>query len=396
VNDEQEMQFADPAWEPNVTREFEAIAPASPPTGASNSKMGAATTTQAGEANYGDYARGYQAQSAPGAEGEYPSQSQQPPPLQGQRQQSFQGQNPPFQGQQPLTLQALQNWLRRFPIWVWWVIGVVIVGGAIQSITSGNNPVSVLFNLILVGALVFAGWLLWTRRVRVNLAGETQAAETHTFTVGAQPTVILKNKAGSINLRAGQEGQVSITTTRRGYLFSPRLDKETLISYSQDSAANIVTARTGSWRPFGKNAIGFEVVVPPQANLQLSTNFGNISVQNVAGQLSLHADAGSIQATDVTLQGKSRLKTDAGTIAFSGSLDPAGKYELITDLGTIDATLTANSSFELTAKTDLGTIATNLPLNQPQRNKAYGTVGSGPYPKLKVKTDVGTINIQRR
>ena len=387
------MQFADPAWQPKVTREFEAITPAETISSSAN----ATTTFQAGEANYDNYAHGYRAQSAQTGGREIPSQGQQAPPLQGQRPPSSNQQQPPLQSQQPLPLsQQIQNLYRRLPAWAWWLIGILALSSIIQSAASQGGAAGAFFSLLFIAALVWAGWLLVTRRVRVSLLGETQAAETHTFTVGAQPTVVLKNKAGSIHLRAGQEGQVRITTTRRGYLFSPRLDKETPISYNQDSAHNTVTARTGSWRLFGKNAINFEVAVPPQANLQLTTNFGSISVQNVAGQITLHADAGTIRADQVTLQGKSRLKTDAGSIDFSGSLDPAGNYELSTNLGTIDATLAADASFELTAKTDLGTITTDPSLPQQQHNRVNGTIGNGPYPRLKLKTDLGTISVRRQ
>ena len=374
------MQFADPAWQPKVTREFEAIAPA--PTGTASSGAGATSTSQAGEADYDEYAQGYRAQGARTSERENPAQSQ-PPPL------SFQNQ------QQPFSIQPFLDWCKRLPAWAWWLIGLLVLSGFVQNAINQDGFAGALFSLIFVSALALVGWLLWTRRVRISLSGETQAAETRTFSVSAQPTIILKNKAGSINLRAGQEGQVSITTIRRGYLFSQHFDKETPISYNQESATNTITARTGSWRLFGKNAITFDVAVPPQANLQLSTNAGNISVENVAGQITLRSDAGTLQATNVALQGKSRLKTDLGTITFSGSLAPTGNYELTTDLGTINATLNADASFDLNAKTDVGTVTTNLPLNQLQRNKAYGSVGTGPYPKLKVKTDLGTINIQR-
>ena len=372
------MQFADPAWQPTVTREFEAPAP--PPTGTSSSDADAATN-QAGEADYDDYAHGYRVHNTRSTGGGNLSQSQQPPPQSQPQQQPF--------------FPSLQAWFRRLPIWARWLIGVLILSSIVQNANAQGGPAGGIFSLLFVGALAFVGWLLWTRRVRINLSGETQAAQTRTFTVSTQPTIVLKNKAGSINLRAGQTGQVSITTTRRGYLFSQRFDKETPISYSQDSAANTVTARTGNWQPFGPNAITFEVVVPPQANLQLTTRAGSISVQNIAGQITLHSDTGILQATQVTLRGKSRLKTNLGTITFDGSLDPAGSYELTTNLGTIDATLPATSAFDLAAKTDIGTVTTNLPLIQQHYNKASGTVGTGPYPKLKLKTDMGTINVQR-
>ena len=366
------MQFADPAWEPKVTREFEAVTPSSqaetsPPPGATG-QAGADQQTE-----YENYAHGYRAQHTQTAGGEDSSQSQQQPP-------SFQPQ---------------QSWFTRLPVWAWWLIGIVIVGSIVSSVTSDSGPFGALFSLVVVAFLAFVGWLLYTRRMRISLTGETMPAETHTFTVGAHPTLTVDNKAGSIRLHAGQEGQVSITTIRRGYLFNQQLDKDMQIWYSQDSAANTVSARVDGWRPFGKNTIGFDITVPPQTNLVLTNKAGTIFVENVAGQMTLHSDAGSIQATRVALQGKSRLETDAGTITFSGSLDSAGSYELLTNFGTINASLPADASFDLEARTDVGTVTTNLPIMQPQRSKAYGQIGSGPYPRLKLKTDLGTVRVQR-
>jgi hypothetical protein len=213
VSEEQEMQFADPAWQPKVTREFEAIAPMPAPTGVPNSGANAATTPQAGEALYDNYAQGYRAQSASTAGPESPSQGQpfqeqeapaqnQRPPHQGPS--PFQGQQAPFGQQQSPTFQSLQDQLKRLPRWVWWVAGIVILSSIVQPAADQGGPIGALFGLVFIGLLAFIGWLLWTRRVRVSLSGETRETETHTFTVGVQPTLILKNKAGSINLRAGQ------------------------------------------------------------------------------------------------------------------------------------------------------------------------------------------------
>ncbi|MGH2482482.1 MAG: DUF4097 family beta strand repeat-containing protein, partial [Ktedonobacteraceae bacterium] len=211
----------------------------------------------------------------------------------------------------------------------------------------------------------------------------------------AHPTIVITNKAGSVRVRAGQEGQVSISTTRRGYLFNQRLDNDAQVSYNQDSTINRVTARVETWKPFGKNAIDFDLVVPPKASLELVTNAGSVSVQDITGQMTLRSDAGTITANQVTLHGQSRLRTNAGTITFNGALDPAGDYDLSTDLGTVNATLPADASFSLEAQTDLGIVSTNFPLAQAQKSKANGQVGTGPYPRLKLKTDLGSIRVFR-
>lgn len=278
--------------------------------------------------------------------------------------------------------------------WAWVLIFVVLFGGIGGGSMAGMA--GSVFSSIVVLFLVLVGWLIFSGRMRVNLSGETQPAETRTFEVGAQPTILIANKAGSIRLRAGQEGQVSITTTRRGYLFHPQANTDSQIWYNQESATNTVSARVEGAKLFGKNLVEFEIVVPPRASLELVTNAGNVSVQNVAGRMKLQSDAGSISATQVTLHGKSRLKTDAGLITFAGALDPTGDYEFSTDLGNVDATLPADASFNLDAKTDLGSVSTNLPLTQQQRTRASGLVGTGPYPHLKLRTNLGSVHVVRK
>ena len=348
MSDNQEMQFADPAWQPQVTQNgsVEQDTPAPQPSWSPPVEDQASPTDQAEF----DYARGYRAQTehAPRQEAPFSGQAQRPFP----------------QSQQP--------WYRRLPLWAWILIVVILSSGLGDSV---DGPAGSLFSLLLTGLLAFGVWLLFTGRLRINLNGEAQAGETRTFEVQTQPTILINNKAGSLRLRAGQENQVSIITTRRGYLSSQRLDREASIEYKQDSSTNTVSARVNDWKPFGKNAIDFEIVVPPQAHLELTTSMGNISVQNVAGQVNLRSDAGSISATQVTLHGKSRLRTNAGSINFTGDLDVTGSYKLATDLGAINATLTPDSSFSLDAQTDLGTVSTNLPLRQIQRTKVSGQVG---------------------
>lgn len=389
------MQFAEPDWQPKVTRDFSTGAQTPTPAPQPGVSPGPASGPNAAAPPaevpaYDEYAQGYRPQDTVSGP-EETSFQQQPPPGQGQQQQQQQ-----YQYQQQSSFRPQQPWFSRLPAWAWWLIGVLVVSGILQPAMSEGGPLTTLLSLLFVAALALLGWALFTRRMRISLAGERQAAETHTFTVGPQPTVVLKNRAGSITLRAGDEGQVGVTTHRRGYLFSPRFEKEMPIAYSQDDANNTVSVQAMNWRPFGKNVIDFEVVVPPQADLQLTTSFGQIAVEHVAGRLVLRSEAGTIQATQVTLRDTSSLKTSAGTIVFEGDLAPSGNSELITSLGTINATLPAASSFAFDAQTGLGNVATNLPLVQTQRNQAHGTVGGpGPYPHLKLKTDVGSINLAR-
>ena len=383
------MQFADPAWQPGTTQQFDheqtSTAPQPEWSPASGPTASSRTAQQSGESEH-DYTQGYRPQpgSTPASDIPFQNQQQTPP---------FQNQQPPFQGQQSAFFQGQLPWYKRMPVWAWWLIGAIALSNILGSGKGAGGSIS---GLIITIALIVLGWLLYTRRLRVNLGGETQAAETRTFEVNALPTLVINNKAGSIRLHAGQENQVSITTTKRGYVFSQGGNQDSQVWFNQDKATNTVSARVDGWKLLGKMAVDFDITVPPQATLELVTNAGNISVQNVSGQMKLQTDAGSINTAQIALRGKSRLKTDAGSITFDGSIEPAGDYEFSTNFGSITATLPTNSSFDLKASTDLGSVNTNLPLQQSSRTKASGKVGTGPtYPRLKLKTDLGSVTVYR-
>jgi Putative adhesin len=396
VNNNQEMQFADPEWEPDKTQrsiQGEEMPPLQAPetfASAPTPPGSAGTAPPTGEADYNqEYAQGYRAQSAytpPGPENVF-----QPGPQ--PQQQQF-----PYQSQQPQ-----QPWYTRLPPWAWVLIVIALFSGAGRPAFSAGGALGAFWSLLVVAFIVFACWLLGTRRVTVNVSGEKQEPETHTFEVGAHPTIVINNKAGSIRLHAGEEHQVNITTTKRGYLFSQQwnLNRDSQVLYSQDKTNNLVSASVDSWKLFGKNSIDFDLAVPPQANLELVTSAGIIHVRDVAGEIKLRSEAGTIDATEVTLQGRSNLKTNAGSITLDAALDPAGDYDITTNLGTIDITLPASTSLNLDAKTDVGTVSTNLPISRQGHSqvgiRAFGQVGSGPsYPRLKARTNVGTITVNGR
>lgn len=362
----QEMQFADPAWQPRVTRDFSQEQASASTPGAAAQPAAAQQSSEAGH----DYAQGYRAHTVPDPEHAAAAQ-----------------------GQPPHQAQPQRPWYQQLPIWAWWLIGALVISSIVGPATFEDGSAGSLFSLTFIALLACACWLICTRRLRVNLNGEAQQMETRTFEVGPVPTIAIRNRAGAIRLHAGQDSQVSITTSKRGYLFTRRWDRDAQVGFSQDRATNTVSARVDSWKLFGKNAVDFDIAVPPRSTLELITNAGSISVTQIDGQMKLRADAGSIRATQVTLSGRSLLKTDAGSITFDGSLDPAGDYRLSTDLGNVAVTLPASASFNLEAKTDLGAVTTNLPLAQPLRTKVSGLVGSGPYPKLKVTTDLGSVRI---
>jgi hypothetical protein len=79
------------------------------------------------------------------------------------------------------------------------------------------------------------------------------------------------------------------------------------------------------------------------------------------------------------------METNAGTISFSGSINPGGDYSFETNAGTIDMALPASTAFILDAKTNLGTVS-NLFGN------SYA--GEGACAMVHLRTHLGTISVK--
>jgi len=196
--------------------------------------------------------------------------------------------------------------------------------------------------------------------------------------------------------KTGEERQVVVQATKRRRIL---LGGDIKVQYDQHTAKNSITVKASNgWSFIGSKWVDFDITVPRNADLELKNDAGSITVNGIAGQISCATDAGTVKVTGAWLRGNSKLKTDAGTINFSGALDPHGSYQMTTDAGTVSVTLPPGASFRLDAKTDVGSITSDFPLNI-QRNfpggKARCDVGLPPYPTLKLRTDVGSINIRR-
>ncbi len=95
------------------------------------------------------------------------------------------------------------------------------------------------------------------------------------------------------------------------------------------------------------------------------------------------------------------LKTDTGSVTFNGSIDPNGTYQFETNTGTVDVTLLGNSSFHVDATADTGSITSEFPevnVQHPDVSgaNAHGDVGNPPRATVTLKTDTGSISLNKQ
>jgi len=287
-----------------------------------------------------------------------------------------------------------------------WIIGLLIVVAVFGGLLGRDGIFFFEVDSFLSFILLFIGLAVLGVIISMVAGGRRasfvnqRSVETRTFPVGMQPLLDIKDTVGTIRVHAGdsESDEIVVQATKqiKGWAADPN---KLQVSYAQkDDGKTIKIKADSGWSIFGRISVDFDIIVPRYTDLKLKTDAGKIQVSGVCGQMSLASDAGSIQATQVMLNGHSTLKTDVGSVTLVGSIDATGTYDLKTDVGSINVTLPGNTSFHVDAKTDVGSFNSNFPVTGQRDvpgSKAHADIGNPPYARLILKTDVGSINLFR-
>jgi hypothetical protein len=351
----QEMQFADPDWKPSQ-------------------QLDSKTNPQGQEVNNPqpintEYREQNQWRTAPPA-----------PP----QQEGYSGLRPyagptPQQGQGGNFGQRPYRRRGRGP-WFWIILAIIIISLASGGFRSINGP-----------------------NFDRNPFNQNQIAEKPiTYTVTEQPTIVINDPNGTVKVTEGQSNSDIIVQPVNGNNFFGNPNNLPITSNQSSDGNTINVNAPGS----GQGSVDLNVVVPQNANLQLITNSGDISVNGVDGQLTLTTNSGSINASNDVMSGQSTMKTNSGDITFNGTIGTTGTYQFLTNSGTVDLTVPSTPGFHLDASTNSGTINRNdLPGvnvqndNSGSGQKVNGDVGAGSQSqaaKVTITTDNGDINLHQR
>lgn len=190
------------------------------------------------------------------------------------------------------------------------------------------------------------------------------ARESNSFAVNGTPRVRVETFDGAIYVHAWDKPEVMYTATKRAFdeqemkgvkLQAQVNGSEVMLRADFDkSFARVHQERNGRVTNFVSNAsTEFDVYVPRNATLFVSSGDGRLRIEGVSGELELHTGDGSIDVTES--KGRLRAETGDGRIRVDN-------FDGEADARTGDGRITLDGNFRsLAARTGDGTISLSVP-----------------------------------
>ncbi len=252
------------------------------------------------------------------------------------------------------------------------------------------------------------------------------------FVVDSKPVIILRNPSGRIHVRASDRNEVVVSGQYSG--------SRTIIDTEQaDNRVEVVTSSPGA-TSLADSRADLDITVPIEAELQVRTDSGSVTVESVHGDMSFDtvaADlalqdvegylviksvggslictrcAGRLDATSISgnlqiiqpLLHNVRLQTSSGNILFDGDFASRGIYVMKNYSGTIEVRFSNNDSFDVRATSLYGSVINQAPVvpdthrvASPPPGMARSLIGSVNQGRARVELSSfnGTIKISKR
>lgn len=262
-------------------------------------------------------------------------------------------------------------------------------------------------------------------------AAVAESKKEYRFTVGPNANVTVDTEYGAISVKPGSRNQVVVTAT----LKSDKVEVDKLQNGNRIEIASHLLQ--GADQQTGQ--VDYELLIPPDATLNLRSSTGPLSVEHLQGDLTLEGtDAvvnirnvnnghvhvrtmgGPITLTDVrnghveiaSISGDVHLKavtgplvqanSGSGKIFYDGDFGSGGDYKFTTHTGDIEALAPGDVSADFSAHSVLGQVQNDFPLN-PKHSRFsveagrsfFGTVGKAAS-EVVLRTFSGKIRLKQR
>jgi hypothetical protein len=360
---EQEMQFADPDWQPSGPL------PAPPGNGGASVPVPVSLAevvnqpSSPSSTGLPSYTQGYQ--------GAWPAS--QPSPL------------PPQTRQMPYQPAAIRGRQRGGRWWLWVIIIVLVL-----SMTGG------------MGIFSYSGHHAAYQANSPAMAGQS----THYYDLKDATELDINDLSGAVDIKTVNDGGSSIQViSAQGSEPKVFHQGQSMVLTSDDDLTILIPQNIGLKLSGGMSDVeieNFTGLLTAQTNSgsitlnndnltqgsSLNTNSGNIDQElgSITGT-SITSSTGTITLDRVDLSGQVTISTGGtGTISYTdGALDPRGKYQFTTDSGSITLSLPDGTSMQMKVSQKGGHFNSDFP---------PGT-GSAPQAEVDIITNSGDIMISK-
>src|SRR5207253_3229870 len=213
------------------------------------------------------------------------------------------------------------------------------------------------------------------------------------FPAGKNVRLELKNLTGTITVETWQRDEIKITALMESPAvhFNPR----------QTDAGLVIDIVSDNRGRENVGDVNFRIQVPVRSSVDLETRQGQITVNNIQGEL---VRAHVWTSGDISLSGVNAARVFAsnttGNIFFDGEFASGGTYEFKSGQGTITLRLPANCGFHLVATAPVKKISMGQFWHEGMKlmgegRRVIGDVGDG-RASVTVTNYQGQINFLRR
>ncbi|HPT63244.1 MAG TPA: DUF4097 family beta strand repeat-containing protein [Candidatus Atribacteria bacterium] len=224
-----------------------------------------------------------------------------------------------------------------------------------------------------------------------------------------------------LNIEGAQVSQIQVNYAKQvfGRNITPaeaqKAIDEMSLDFEEQNDGVRISASTGKKSNAGinvsKRLIALDIKVPVDMAIVIDSDNGAIGIHNVAGDINIDINNVAIELTDVsgnikinndngairlasTSIGNLLLESDNGAINVSLGKLTGDSYTIETDNGMVNIALSQDIAAELEVTVENGKVSADFPLDR-QGHTHTGSVGGG-GPKIKVSTDNGVVNIERK
>lgn len=275
---------------------------------------------------------------------------------------------------------------------------IIVVAAAVLLLLLTCCALAIGANLIFRGSRAIA----IPERLQIGAVSAEQVREETFDTVETPLVLVVENEVGTVRVVGSDRESVVVEATARAYGATRAAAEENLdrVSVMAEQVSPTRIAVSGAfpqpWIGGQSPQVEFVIRVPGQTSVQITTNVGEVTVEDLEGEARIQTSVGDVNVNG--FRGMLDLGTSVGDVDVRGwtMLDDS---RLSTRVGDIDARLAGSPSFRLDAQTNVGRISSSYDVEgEHNRDRVpgetlQGTVGDAPNVRLTLRTNTGSIRL---